>query len=283
VKMKKAILLIFTLCILVLGFCFTAGAITCDVDADGSVTAADARLVLRYSVDLERLTGKALKAADTDSDGSVTANDARFILRLSVGLETAPEPDYNDYEIMQSGEFSLKCGMTDSAGVYSEADIYITADSVYMVSDFSGIEIGMLVKDGVYYMIYDDEAAVLELSESMLVMAGLSPDDLIDDSYIDFTAYPDFTDLELLKTEEYKGQQCTVYSVSTEAEYTEIYMCGDTMVRMIGCTPDGTFLSDIEVFEVSPEVPAEKTEVPSKYKLYKGIGGMFRFMSLLGM
>lgn len=280
--MKKALSLTLVFCLLSV-FCVTAWALSCDVDSDGSITASDARLALRHSVDLERLTGEALKAADTDSDGSVTANDARFILRLSVGLETVPEPDHNDYEIMQSGEFSLKCGMTDSAGVYSEADIYITADSVYMVSDFSGVEIGMLVKDGVYYMIYDDEAAVLQLSESVLLMAGLSPDDLIDDSYIDFTAYPDFTDLELLKTEEYKGQQCTVYSVSTEVEYTEIYMCGDTMVKMTGYTPDGTFLCDIEVFEVSPEVPAEKTEVPSEYKLYKGIGGMFKFMSVLGL
>lgn len=281
--MKKVLSLIFTLCLLITAFSVGASCLMCDVNDDGSVTAADARLALRCSVGLEELSEEALKCADADFNGKITALDARYILRMSVGLEKAPVSSQNDYEIMQSGEFSLKCGMTDSAGVYSEADIYITADSVYMVSDFSGVEIGMLVKDEVYYMIYDDEAAVLQLSESVLLMAGLSPDDLIDNSYIDFTEYPDFTDLELLKTEEYKGQQCTVYSVSTEAEYTEIYMCGDTMVRMIGCTPDGTFLCDIEVFEVSPEVPAEKTEVPSEYKLYKGIGGMFKFMSLLEM
>ena len=57
-----------------------------DADCDGKVTAADARLALRASVDLETLSEYAAKAADTDSDGKITAADARVILRLAVGL-----------------------------------------------------------------------------------------------------------------------------------------------------------------------------------------------------
>ena len=60
---------------------------TGDVNGDGKISAADARLALRYSVDLESLTVKAVKAADVDSSSSVTASDARTILRVSVGLE----------------------------------------------------------------------------------------------------------------------------------------------------------------------------------------------------
>lgn len=281
--MKKALSLTLILCLILSVFCVTASALSCDADSDGKVTASDARLALRHSVDLEELTGDAFKAADADSDGVVTASDARFILRLSVGLETAPVAPLNDYEIMQSGNFQIKCGMLDASDMYSEGDIYVTSDCIYMISDFDGIDIGMLVKDETYYMIYDEKKAVLQLSDTLLTMAGLSPDDLVNDTYIDFTVYPDFSDLEILKTEEYKGQQCTVYSVRTKAEYTEIYMCGDTLVRMTGYTSDGSFLCDIEVFEISPEVPSEKTEIPSEYKLYKGVSGMFRFMTLLGM
>lgn len=68
-----------------------------DADADGAVTAADARLALRRSVDLERLTSYAYLAADMDRDGSITAADARVILRLSLGLprETEkPKPQF---------------------------------------------------------------------------------------------------------------------------------------------------------------------------------------------
>ncbi len=60
---------------------------TGDVNGDGKVSAADARLALRYSVGLENLTVKAVKAADVDRSASVTASDARTILRVSVGLE----------------------------------------------------------------------------------------------------------------------------------------------------------------------------------------------------
>ena len=58
-----------------------------DVDDNGSITAADARMALRASVELEKLTDKQKLAADTDKNGTVTAGDARMILRASVGLE----------------------------------------------------------------------------------------------------------------------------------------------------------------------------------------------------
>lgn len=56
-----------------------------DVDRDGSVTAADARLILRASVGLETIANRWL--ADLDGDNAVTAADARLALRMSVGLE----------------------------------------------------------------------------------------------------------------------------------------------------------------------------------------------------
>lgn len=58
-----------------------------DVDGVGGITAADARLALRASVNLEKLSGNTFKAADADNNGSITAADARLILRASVGLE----------------------------------------------------------------------------------------------------------------------------------------------------------------------------------------------------
>ena len=64
---------------------FTPG----DVDDDGLVTAADARLALRRAVDLETYEPgtRAFLAADVDRSGTVTAADARKILRAAVGLE----------------------------------------------------------------------------------------------------------------------------------------------------------------------------------------------------
>ncbi len=58
-----------------------------DADGDGKVTAADARLALRSSVNLEKLTAEQISLVDIDKDNKVTAADARMILRASVNLE----------------------------------------------------------------------------------------------------------------------------------------------------------------------------------------------------
>ncbi len=60
-----------------------------DVDGDGKITSADARLALRRSVMLEDYPegSAAYLACDVDHDGKVTSADARLILRGSVGLE----------------------------------------------------------------------------------------------------------------------------------------------------------------------------------------------------
>lgn len=59
-----------------------------DVDDNGEVTVADARLALRAAVSLDTLTGNAFLAADVDEDGSINVSDARTILRVAVELES---------------------------------------------------------------------------------------------------------------------------------------------------------------------------------------------------
>ena len=69
-------------------FVGAASALTMgDVDGNGEIKAADARLALRASVSLENLTEQQKKAADVNYDGEIKAADARLILRASVGLE----------------------------------------------------------------------------------------------------------------------------------------------------------------------------------------------------
>ena len=55
-----------------------------DLDGDGEVTAADARIALRAAVGMEILSAEQIKSADMDGDGKITAADAREILRKAV-------------------------------------------------------------------------------------------------------------------------------------------------------------------------------------------------------
>lgn len=93
--MKKLMCLVLAVVLLatcgVVSYGFEKG----DVNCDGSISAADARIALRYSVGLETLSEDQIKLADYDVNGSVAAADARCILRISVGLsaEAPVEPE----------------------------------------------------------------------------------------------------------------------------------------------------------------------------------------------
>ncbi len=58
-----------------------------DVNADGNVTAVDARIVLQTVAGLRTLTEAETKVADMNEDGSITAVDARIILQMVAGLK----------------------------------------------------------------------------------------------------------------------------------------------------------------------------------------------------
>lgn len=64
-----------------------------DVDCNGKINSADARLALRMAVGLEILGAEQIAAADVDEDCKITAADARLILRAAVGLENFSEID----------------------------------------------------------------------------------------------------------------------------------------------------------------------------------------------
>lgn len=68
-----------------------------DANLDGTVSAADARYVLRVSSQLEqKLTGVAFWAADADGDALITASDARLVLRASVKLAVLDDTPYDE-------------------------------------------------------------------------------------------------------------------------------------------------------------------------------------------
>lgn len=99
--MKKCILSLFTVCILIIISLFSVFAAENklgDVDGNGTITAADARLALRASVGIEKLSVKQIIAADIDRKSGITASDARLILRASVDLENLDKYNKPDTE-----------------------------------------------------------------------------------------------------------------------------------------------------------------------------------------
>ena len=59
-----------------------------DINMDGKVNASDARLALRISASLEKVTDEILEIGDMTGDNKITAADARKILRKSAKLDS---------------------------------------------------------------------------------------------------------------------------------------------------------------------------------------------------
>lgn len=71
-----------------------------DVNDSGDIEASDARIILRVSVNLDKIDTSALLKADIDEDGRITAQDARLALRMSVGLEELPEHNIETFTVI---------------------------------------------------------------------------------------------------------------------------------------------------------------------------------------
>lgn len=107
---------------------FTEETIYGDADGDGTVTAADARLVLRTAVGLEEPSAFS-EQMDVDGDQAITATDARLILRYAVGLEiifpiaypfAEPETDAPQLSVSIDAPIALLYSVEDNKLLYSK-------------------------------------------------------------------------------------------------------------------------------------------------------------------
>ncbi len=138
---KKIFLIISVLLIILTSFSINASASSVlmgDINSNGNVEAADARIALRASVNLEQLSADKAFLADIDGNNSVTAADARIILRMSVKLEDLiyvdTQPENSSFEV-----HFIDVGQADSALVLCDGKSLLidggnVADSSLVVS-----------------------------------------------------------------------------------------------------------------------------------------------------
>lgn len=102
-----------------------------DINGDGKVTAADARLALRTAARIDVISGIYAYAADSDGDGKISAGDARAILRKAAGLdESDKEAVPADFDRMSD----LLADMIDVEFDYETADTAYVVD--YIIHDY---------------------------------------------------------------------------------------------------------------------------------------------------
>ncbi len=81
-----------------------------DIDSDGDVTTADARIALRIAIGLDPLNDIILWRADMNDDGCVGTDDARTILRIAIRLEPWKPLSLHTRHVWNDGTVTLAPG-----------------------------------------------------------------------------------------------------------------------------------------------------------------------------
>ena len=226
------------------------------------------------SLPADATTMPAADETDTSASGEGRVPQGNIIENVQV-------PANNEYDILRGGSFHMKGTLIDGSGTSSPMEVAITPDTMFMLSDFSGAKMGLLIADETVYMIYTDKQAYLELSDSIMSMAGLDVSELTSGEQMNFGSYGNLTDADYVTEEDYNGVTCQVYHFYTNNGETRIFMNNAELLRIATFTSSGKLTNSTEVETVSATVPADKKAPPSNYKKYKGMTGMFSFMTLL--
>lgn len=233
--------------------------------------------------------------SDTDT-ASTSKNDVTEVEQTNSGEivsgNLAEEPSSsggntvsgkNEYEILRTGTFYVKGSMVDETGLDTPMEWAKTPDSFYALSDFEGMDMGMLIKNNEMYMIYTEKKAYLKMSDEIMKFANLDVSELTEaaDSQFNFVTWPALSEAEKTSTAAHDGHSCTVYHFTSDGGTEKrIYLDGEKLVRIANYSANGTFVSALDVDEVSATPPANTTEPPSDFKAYEGITGIVSFMLL---
>lgn len=241
-----------------------------DVDADGKVSAADARLALRYSVRLENLTPDGIFRADTDSNGIITASDARTILRISVGLAESKRIE-SQYDMIRSGVFEYRGERLDiSTGKYEYYELARTKDTVHLLTAFEGVEIGMFIKDGIVYTVSHEKKIYLVTPDEIFSTLGVDKNDILSGADLTGLDLPPLTDAYSVKDGNVEGYNCKIYLMRRNSGIIEVSMCGKKLIRVREYDSRGVLTSATNFYNVTMNIPEYKKAIPSDYKRYEG-------------
>lgn len=283
----------------VLAVCLCLGAIGCsaamlgDVNGDGAVTAADARLTLRAAVGLQSLGGTPEAAADIDMNNVLAAADARGQLRVAVGLDTTDGKFYNNaFELLRGGYCSYQLGadgtglrLLEYAGTRSAAFLSVKSASTYPIPSMTALFTGMdmaaargsftaanqAADPGVYF--YDAGRAVYsDMTETFrtntvirnTLFAALDSTSALN------SLPPDVTSLaqaDQVSTGKYNDIPCVAYSFSTSAGTLRFYMNGRQLLAADTLNRFGTRTARTTFLHVSPCVAKERTVLPAGYSI----------------
>lgn len=266
-----------------------------DLNGDERVTAMDARIALRASASLEKLSDEQMLAADVNFDKKVNAIDARLILRAASQLEALPEmptdentsetttqdapsetttqepePDtgvvVSEYpEVIDtffSGKFYLDCSIEGSNDM--TVKIATKGKNYEFSSELDGMNISIMYYNyKLHFKHINSKGEKIytvfddEAVDLIESMTGEKFDMNFDDILQNFEfASVEVTEDPVLTKGEYNGEECDVYTFKTESGSTAFSFIDDEIKCIANYTSEGVAKTIIHVNELTEKIPS---------------------------
>lgn len=165
-----------------------------DANANGKVTAADARIVLRVAARLDPADSISIHNTDADGNGKISASDARLILRVAANLsEFVFGFDGNGIpcalNVLKSSEYYVKVSYREPSSsttvsmslAQNDKDIYIISDDMgFDTSELGFSECGMMLNADKVYAIMGsgDSKIAMYIPDKMCEEMGMTKEEI---------------------------------------------------------------------------------------------------------
>lgn len=287
-KLISAILSVVLICSAATVLSFAGNTKTGDLNGDGDVTSADARIALRISAQLETADDAVMKAADVNHDGKVTASDARLIMRVAAQLdkfpeevmsdtevEPEPEPDpepdtgviaENHPEIINtfiSGKYYIDGAFVDGDEV-TPLKMATDGTEVEMKAEIDGVTVSVMSEGSKMYLKFaGSDGTPYYLDESTLSEIGVTASELgfSKSKVLDGFIFGPVNRLvaPILTTEEVNGEECSVYSFKKKSGgFIVFYFDAEENLIMInGKDAEGNIQPGLLINSLSAEIPED--------------------------
>lgn len=259
-----------------------------DVDGDKKITAADARKVLRYSVNLENFTADQKKAADVDLSNKVDSADARLVLRGAVNLDWPGDFGLNGSQMFNRGTYLMKVTVSGSDTPFvianaegcSYMEIKVDFAEAFDKPEAKPVDMGILTLDDASYMVLPAMNTYLRLDDELSASGGFNMSEIVDmfgkmNTSGTANAIPD-----LISTVKENNETYTTYTYNStdNTGKTIHYLQGSKLCMIRTYDESNTLETEMIVESITTKIPDNIVSIPDDATKLGGEAGMMGFM-----
>lgn len=285
-KMQYVFIFIVILAVLVFVGCKKLSGVPEDASGMTEETLTDSAADITEEPDSEEESAPAQPRETTEEDPSApesTTEDTVEETPTQPSTEPTVDEDWNEYDVLRSGNFYLKGSMNDGSTL-SPITLALGENLVYMETTMDGASMGFLLSDKKTYLINPVSKSYTEFGSilsSLLQSAGMqSQEDMMSlVSEMGFTEMKPLDEADETRDSMINGVSCKEYIFEKEdGTSTHVFMNGKKLLAFEQVNDKNVFDSGTYIDEISAAIPPLPPADYEKQNIYTFITTMEGFL-----